>query len=79
MIQFSVFAGKTGVLQENAVPSARRKRMTPWYEVPGLDCVPESLCGFWIVGRVHERLPTAMPEFFNRHAAVVQHALIDMC
>src|SRR5450631_2849128 len=44
----------------------------------GLDCVIESLCGFWKVGRVHERLPTKMLEFLKRHAAVVQHALIDM-
>jgi hypothetical protein len=28
--------------------------------------------------RVHERLPTTMPEFLKRHAAVVQRALIDM-
>ena len=27
---------------------------------------------------MHERLPTTMPEFLKLHAAVVQHALIDM-
>src|ERR1700722_9355028 len=44
----------------------------------GLNCVIESLCGFWRIGRVHERFPTTMLEFLKPHAAVVQHALTDM-
>src|SRR5258708_9415362 len=44
----------------------------------GLNCVVESLCGFWKVGRVHECLPTNMLELLKPHAAVVQHALTDM-
>src|SRR6267154_2887615 len=50
----------------------------PLVRSAGLDCVIESLGGFWIVGRVHERLPTPMLEILKPHAAVVQHALIDM-
>src|SRR5260370_6848977 len=44
----------------------------------GLNCVVESLCGFWKVGRVHECLPTNLLELLKPHAAVVQHALTDM-
>src|ERR1700722_6199641 len=44
----------------------------------GLNCVIESLCGFWIVGWMHERLPTTMLKILKPHAAVVQHALIDV-
>jgi hypothetical protein len=45
---------------------------------PALNCVIESLCGFWKVVRVHERLPTTTFQILEPHAAVVQHALIDM-
>ncbi len=44
----------------------------------GLNCVIESLCSFWKVGRVHECLPTTMLKILKSHAAVVQHVLIDM-
>src|SRR3954471_10578322 len=44
----------------------------------GLNCVIESLSGFWKVGRVHECLPTTPLKILQSHAAVVQKALTDM-
>src|SRR5260370_40720031 len=35
---------------------------------PGLNCVIESLCSFWKVGRVHERLPSTMLKILKPHA-----------
>jgi len=41
----------------------------------GLNCVIESLSGFWKVGRVHECPPTIMPKILKSYAAVIQKAL----
>src|ERR1700733_1281943 len=44
----------------------------------GLNCMIESLCCFWKVIGVHDRLPTMMLEIVKSHAAEVQKALIDV-
>src|ERR1700744_1124018 len=44
----------------------------------GLNCVIETFCSFWKVGRMHECLPTTTLKILELHAAVVQNALSDM-
>src|SRR5258705_13699213 len=44
----------------------------------GLNCLIESLSGFWKVGRVQECFPTTMLKILQSHAAVVQKALIEL-
>ena len=44
----------------------------------GLNCVRNSLCSFWKVVRVLERLPTTALEILKLHTVIVQMALIEM-
>src|SRR6478609_1812647 len=44
----------------------------------GLNCLIESLCGFWKVGRVQECLPSTMLKILQSHATVVRNALIEL-
>ena len=45
---------------------------------PGLNCLIESLCSFWKVVRVQERLPTTVLEILKSPAEIIQKVLIEM-